>query len=100
MFQSNSKASVIDTNSKIKLLHGTFDVTLWVTDQPELELNIDHNINLSSTMRNDPISMLDYKYNHISAERLRRLCICNKLLGSSEQSVKAFTHIKECEYWK
>ena len=65
IFQSNSESYVMDSNGKI-ILRGTFNGKLWIIEQRELveQLNIGHNINLSSTMRNDPISMLHYKYNH------------------------------------
>ena len=46
----------------------------------------------------DPISTLHYKNKKIPAERLRHLCKSNRMFGINEASVKAFNHIKECEY--
>ena len=61
---------------------------------------MNNTINTASSTRTDPLSILHYQYNHLSAERLRNLCKCYKFPGISNLHVKSFNHIKECEYCK
>ena len=65
---------VIDSNGQI-ILRGIFNCKVWFMDQGELvhQLNTEHTINFSSTMRNGPICIVNCNYHNISAERLRQL---------------------------
>jgi len=53
---------------------------------------------MAHSMKTDKISRLHYIFNHASAQRIRYLCKCNDVPGLADAPVKAFDHIKDCEF--
>ena len=101
MFQSKNESYICNEVGDV-IIRGTFNGKLWILGHNDLVklINMNNTINTASSTRTDPLSILYYQYNHLSAERLRNLCKCYKFPGISNLHVKSFNHIKECEYCK
>jgi hypothetical protein len=101
MFQSSDELNICNNKGEI-IIRGSFNGKLWTIRHSDLLglSNIGNVANLAVNSKNDPLSLLHYKYNHLSADRLRSLCKCNNFTGINNTDVRSFTHIKECEFCK
>ena len=98
MFQSKIESYISNEVGDI-IIRDTFNCKLGYNDLVKL-IKMDNTINLASSTRNNPVSTLHYKCNHLSAERLSNLYKCHKFPDISNLHVNYFNHIKECEYCK
>jgi len=99
---SRGRANICERVSRKTLLTAVLNrsMNLYTITQNEFErqLNFTHRICMAHSMKTDKISRLHYIFNHASAQRIRYLCKCNDVPGLTDAPVKAFDHIKDCEF--
>ena len=99
---SRGRANICERVSRKTLLTAVLNrsMNLYTISQNEFErqLYFTHRICMAHSMKTDKISRLHYIFNHASAQRIRYLCKCNDVLGLADAPVRAFDHIKDCEF--
>jgi len=95
--------SIINRVTQAELVGVTYDTSmnLYVVGQHDFErmLGVQHVACLAHTMKRDLLSKIHYTFNHISADRVRYLCKCQKFPGLvGVPSVRLCEVVKDCDF--